>query len=76
MRLCSAVAAATMLAARQSKPLESGQQETYSVVTLINCRKFLEPVMEDRNVGEYESSVSPIVSSFNVAMLEVPVYHH
>jgi len=46
------MAAATMLAARQSKQLESGQQETYSVVTLINCRKFLEPALDDHNVGE------------------------
>jgi hypothetical protein len=46
------MAAATMLAARQSKQLESGQQETYSIVTLINCRKFLEPVLDDHNVGE------------------------
>lgn len=61
------MAAATMLAARQSKPLESGQQETYSVVTLINCRKFLEPAVDDRNVGEHES---PILCAFNVAMLE------
>ncbi|PWZ08202.1 hypothetical protein Zm00014a_027425 [Zea mays] len=58
VRLCSAVAAATMLAARQSKPLESGQQETYSVVTLINCRKFLEPVLEDRNVGFFYSAIT------------------
>lgn len=53
MRLCSAMAAATMLAARQSKP-ESGQQETFSVATLINCRKFLEPPLDDHNVGEYD----------------------
>jgi hypothetical protein len=52
------MAAATMLAARQSKPLESGQEETYSIVTLINCRKFLEPALDDHNVGEYESPIT------------------
>jgi hypothetical protein len=46
------MAAATMLAARQSKKLDSGQQGTYSVATLVNCRKFLEPSLDDRNVGE------------------------
>ena len=64
------MAAATMLAARQSKQLESGQQETYSIVTLINCRKFLEPALDDRNVGGHES---PITRAFNVAMLSTTV---
>jgi len=58
VRLCSAMAAATMLAARQSKQLESGQQETYSVVTLINCRKFLEPALDDHNVGFFYSAIT------------------
>jgi hypothetical protein len=46
------MAAATLLAARQSKKLDSGQQETYSTATLINCRQFLEPPLDDHNVGE------------------------
>jgi hypothetical protein len=47
------MAAATLLAARQSKlQLASNQQETYSIATLINCRKFLEPALDDHNVGE------------------------
>ncbi|KAL6614123.1 hypothetical protein ACP70R_036393 [Stipagrostis hirtigluma subsp. patula] len=58
VKLCSAMAAATMLAARQSKQLESGQQETYSIVTLINCRKFLEPALDDHNVGFYYSAIT------------------
>ncbi|KAJ1286333.1 hypothetical protein BS78_03G345300 [Paspalum vaginatum] len=58
VRLCSAMTAATMLAARQSKPLESGRQETYSVVTLINCRKFLEPALDDHNVGFFYSAIT------------------
>lgn len=55
VRLCSAMAAATMLAARQSK--NSSQQETYSVATLINCREFLEPPLNDHNVGFFYSAV-------------------
>ncbi|CAO2172163.1 unnamed protein product [Urochloa humidicola] len=58
VRLCSAMASATMLAARHSKPLESGQQETYSIVTLINCRKFLEPALDDHNVGFFYSAIT------------------
>ncbi|KAL6840276.1 hypothetical protein ACP4OV_030086 [Aristida adscensionis] len=58
MRLCAAMAAATMLAARQSKDLDVGQQETYSIVTLVNCRKFLEPALDDHNVGFYYSAIT------------------
>ncbi|TVU36412.1 hypothetical protein EJB05_18345, partial [Eragrostis curvula] len=58
VKVCSAMAAATMLAARQSKDLESGQQETYSIVTLINCRKFLEPALDDHNVGFFYSAIT------------------
>uniref|UniRef100_A0A3B6ENV5 Phthiocerol/phthiodiolone dimycocerosyl transferase C-terminal domain-containing protein n=2 Tax=Triticum aestivum TaxID=4565 RepID=A0A3B6ENV5_WHEAT len=59
VRLCSAMAAATMLAARQSrKHSSSGQQETYSVATLINCREFLEPALNDHNVGFFYSGVT------------------
>ncbi|KAM3352753.1 hypothetical protein ACQJBY_024141 [Aegilops geniculata] len=59
VRLCSAMAAATLLAARQSKKLSnSGQQETYSVATLINCREFLEPALNDHNVGFFYSAIT------------------
>ncbi|GJN17083.1 hypothetical protein PR202_gb04123 [Eleusine coracana subsp. coracana] len=58
VKLCSAMAAATMLATRKSKQLESGQQETYSTVTLINCRKFLEPALDDHNVGFFYSAIT------------------
>lgn len=58
VKLCAAMAAATLLAARQSKQLESSQQETYSVATLINCRKFLEPALDDHNVGFFYSAIT------------------
>ncbi|KAM0917177.1 hypothetical protein ACQ4PT_009618 [Festuca glaucescens] len=58
VRLCSAMAAATLLAARQSKKLDSGQQETYSTATLINCRQFLEQPLDDRNVGFFYSAIT------------------
>ena len=58
VKLCSAMAAATLLAARQSKKLDSGQQETYSVATLINCRQFLEPALDDHNVGFFYSAIT------------------
>ncbi|EAZ14233.1 hypothetical protein OsJ_04157 [Oryza sativa Japonica Group] len=59
VKLCAAMAAATLLAARQSKlQLASNQQETYSIATLINCRKFLEPALDDHNVGFYHSAIT------------------
>uniref|UniRef100_A0A453FZJ1 Phthiocerol/phthiodiolone dimycocerosyl transferase C-terminal domain-containing protein n=1 Tax=Aegilops tauschii subsp. strangulata TaxID=200361 RepID=A0A453FZJ1_AEGTS len=57
--LCSAMAAATMLAARQSKKLSnSGQQETYSVATLINCCEFLEPPLNDLTTRFFYSAIT------------------
>lgn len=58
VKLCSAMAAATLLAARRSKKLDIGQQETYSVATLINCRQFLEPALDDHNVGFFYSAIT------------------
>ncbi|KAM0854855.1 hypothetical protein ACQ4PT_008534 [Festuca glaucescens] len=58
VKLCSAMAAAMLLAARQSKKVESGQQETYSTATLINCRQFLEPPLDDHNVGFFYSAIT------------------
>ncbi|XP_006645061.3 uncharacterized protein LOC102701397 [Oryza brachyantha] len=59
VKLCSAMAAATLLAARQSKQLKSDdQQETYSIAILINCRKFLEPALDDHNVGFFHSAIT------------------
>ncbi|KAM0917178.1 hypothetical protein ACQ4PT_009619 [Festuca glaucescens] len=58
VRLCSAIAAATLLAAWQSMKLDSGQQGTYSVATLINCRQFLEPALDVHNVGFFYSAVA------------------
>uniref|UniRef100_A0A0D9V833 Phthiocerol/phthiodiolone dimycocerosyl transferase C-terminal domain-containing protein n=1 Tax=Leersia perrieri TaxID=77586 RepID=A0A0D9V833_9ORYZ len=58
VKLCAAMAAATLLATRQSKQLASNQQETYSIATLINCRKFLEPALDDHNVGFFHSAIT------------------
>ncbi|KAL5228561.1 hypothetical protein ABZP36_016826 [Zizania latifolia] len=58
VKLCAAMAAATLLSARRSKQLKSNQQETYSIATLINCRKFLEPTLDDHNVGFYHSAIT------------------
>uniref|UniRef100_A0ACD5WHZ5 Uncharacterized protein n=1 Tax=Avena sativa TaxID=4498 RepID=A0ACD5WHZ5_AVESA len=58
VKLCSAMAAATLLAARQSKKLDIGQQETYSIATLINSRQFLEPPLDDHNVGFFYSAIT------------------
>ncbi|CAM0883693.1 unnamed protein product [Alopecurus aequalis] len=58
VKLSSAMAAAILLAVRLSKKLDSGQQETYSVATMINCRQFLEPPLDDHNVGFFHSAIA------------------
>ncbi|CAM0913666.1 unnamed protein product [Alopecurus aequalis] len=57
VKLCSAMSAAILLAVRQSKKLGSGQQEAYSVATMINCRQFLEPALDDHNVGFFHAAI-------------------
>nr|CAD1825869.1 unnamed protein product [Ananas comosus var. bracteatus] len=58
IKLCGAIAAAALIAARSSKQLENGCYETYSVVTLIDCRKYLEPVLDKHNVGFFHSAIT------------------
>ncbi|KAJ3677944.1 hypothetical protein LUZ60_001747 [Juncus effusus] len=58
VKLCGAISAAGLITARNSKQLEPGQSETYSVVTIVDCRKFLEPPLEKHNVGFYHSAIT------------------
>ncbi|XP_074592000.1 uncharacterized protein LOC141847810 [Curcuma longa] len=57
IKLCGAILAAAMLATYASKKFENDQYETYSVVTLIDCRKYLDPVLHDHNIGFYHSAI-------------------
>ncbi|KAK8961243.1 hypothetical protein KSP40_PGU010076 [Platanthera guangdongensis] len=57
IKLCAAIAAAGMLATYASKNLQNNQPETYSVVTLVDCRKYLNPPLNDKHVGFYHSAI-------------------
>ncbi|KAG6500959.1 uncharacterized protein LOC121997503 isoform X1 [Zingiber officinale] len=57
IKLCGAISAAAMLASHASKKFENDQYETYSVVTLIDCRKYLDPVLHEHNIGFYHSAI-------------------
>ncbi|XP_015970520.1 uncharacterized protein LOC107494000 [Arachis duranensis] len=57
IKLCGALAAAGMIAARASKKLPSYQKEKYGVVTLIDCRSLLDPVLSSNHLGFYHSAI-------------------
>ncbi|MED6219989.1 hypothetical protein PIB30_040853 [Stylosanthes scabra] len=57
IKLCAALAAAGMIAARASKNLLSYQTEKYGVVTLIDCRSLLDPVLSSNHLGFYHSAI-------------------
>lgn len=57
VRLCAAMAAAALVAAHSSQHLESNQQWPYMVVTLIDGRRYLEPVLHENNIGFYHSGI-------------------
>ncbi|WOL03501.1 hypothetical protein Cni_G12221 [Canna indica] len=53
LKLCGAIAAAAMVATHSSKHLENDQNETYTVATLVDCRKDLDPVLNGHNFGKH-----------------------
>ncbi|KNA17442.1 hypothetical protein SOVF_079870 [Spinacia oleracea] len=57
IKLCGALSAAALIAARLSKCLPDGEWEKYAVVTLIDCRKLLEPALSSYHVGFYHSAI-------------------
>lgn len=57
IKLCGALAAAGMIAAWTSKHLPDHQTEKYAVVTLIDCRPILDPVLSSNNCGFYHSAI-------------------
>ncbi|KAL2930705.1 Bifunctional protein pyrR, partial [Bienertia sinuspersici] len=50
IKLCGALSAAALIAARLTKCLPDGEWEKYAVVTLIDCRKLLEPSLSSQHV--------------------------
>ncbi|KAL5806542.1 hypothetical protein ACOSQ4_029275 [Xanthoceras sorbifolium] len=57
IKLCAALAAAGLIAARSSKQLLDHQREKYAVVTLIDCRSILDPVLPHDHLGFYHSAI-------------------
>ena len=61
IKLCGALAAAGMIAAHSSKHLPDHQREKYAVVTLIDCRSTLDPVLRNNQKGKpYFRSISHV----------------
>ncbi|KAL5721226.1 hypothetical protein ACHQM5_013813 [Ranunculus cassubicifolius] len=57
IKLCGAMSAAAIIAAYSSKHLPENQWEKYAVVTLVDCRKELDPPLQSHNFGFYHSAV-------------------
>ncbi|GAV57191.1 Condensation domain-containing protein [Cephalotus follicularis] len=57
IKLCGALAAAGLIAARASKHLPDQHIEKYAVVTLMDCRSILDPVLSSHHLGFYHSAI-------------------
>lgn len=57
IKLCGLLAAAGVIAAHSSKGLNENQWEKYAIVTLINCRSILDPVLSPDFPGFYHSAI-------------------
>ncbi|EPS67523.1 hypothetical protein M569_07254 [Genlisea aurea] len=52
MKLSAAIAAAGLIAAHSSKRISEDDYEKYAVVTLVNCRPLLDPVLDANQIGK------------------------
>ncbi|CAK7341863.1 unnamed protein product [Dovyalis caffra] len=57
IKLSGALAAAGLIAAHSTKDLSDHQREKYAVVTLIDCRSILDPVLSSDYMGFYHSAI-------------------
>ncbi|XP_034694539.1 uncharacterized protein LOC117920938 [Vitis riparia] len=57
IKLCGALAAAALIAAHASNHLPDGRWAKYGVVTLIDCRSILDPVLPSDHIGFYHSAI-------------------
>ncbi|KAF5737439.1 hypothetical protein HS088_TW13G00319 [Tripterygium wilfordii] len=57
IKLCGALAAAGLMAARSTKDLLEHQMEKYGVVTLMDCRSLLDPILNCNHIGFYHSAI-------------------
>ncbi|XVE61461.1 hypothetical protein DITRI_Ditri06bG0042200 [Diplodiscus trichospermus] len=57
IKLCGALAAAGLIAARSTKAFPDHQREKYAVITLLDCRSILDPVLSSNHLGFYHSAI-------------------
>ncbi|XP_065856728.1 uncharacterized protein [Euphorbia lathyris] len=57
IKLCGALAAAGLIAAHSSKDVPDNQSQKYGVVTLVDCRSILDPVISIQHLGFYHSAI-------------------
>lgn len=57
IKICGVLAAAALITSRSSKGLPDQQFEKYAVVTLIDCRSILDPVLSSHHLGFYHSAI-------------------
>lgn len=71
IKLCGALAAAAMSASWTSKHLPDDQREKYGVVTLIDCRSILDPVISSNQLGklQYLGTFAPFLVFVIVLLL-------
>ncbi|XP_030441299.1 uncharacterized protein LOC115663442 [Syzygium oleosum] len=57
IKLCGALAAAALIAAHASKQPADSKWEKYAVVTLVDCRSYLDPPLSVQQPGFYHSAI-------------------
>lgn len=57
IKLCGALAAAALIAAHASKQLADDKWEKYAVITLADCRPYLDPPLSVQQPGFYHSAI-------------------
>lgn len=57
IKLASLLAAAGLIATHSLKGIPEGQWEKYAVVTLMDCRSILDPVLSSNDIGFYHSAI-------------------
>ncbi|KDP37316.1 hypothetical protein JCGZ_06770 [Jatropha curcas] len=57
IKLCAALAAAGLIATYSSENFPHEQRQKYAVVTLVDCRSLLDPVLSVHHLGFYHSAI-------------------
>ncbi|WCJ34287.1 hypothetical protein M5689_015604 [Euphorbia peplus] len=57
IKLCGVLSAAALIAAHSTKDVAENQTQKYGVVTLVDCRTILDPVISIQHLGFYHSAI-------------------